>query len=288
VNFQLAQRGRYQGFSVTFPGLPSIFLQGSWVTGDQLAFGFNMANMQTLTPAPPVLSPDKAPKTGQTNTLSVTYRYGDNYKFAYSISPEGGNLATLGYERALALLGSQYEFDRFWLDWRRYYGLPWAHHALAFRASGGANLGETAGDFYLGGFDSATLLSNVDLRTASGVGTRVLPLRGYYLGAVSGPYAYALSSEYRFPVYNVQRGYGIYPIFVRNLHGAVFAEAGQAWKGPLNWKSTLCDVGLELRAQVHAMQAPSEVRLGVAQPLVGVDGAGVTLPMFFADLGTYF
>jgi hypothetical protein len=84
----------------------------------------------------------------------------------------------------------------------------------------------------------------------------------------------------------VQRGYGIYPIFVRNLHGAVFAEAGQAWKDPLNWRNNLYDVGAELRAQTHFMQAPSEVRLGIGQPLVSTGGP--LYPTFFADLGTFF
>ncbi|MDB5098116.1 MAG: tolB protein precursor [Cyanobacteria bacterium RYN_339] len=286
VQFMMAQHGQYQGLSATFPGLPSVFLQGNWITGDTLSVGLEMQNVQNITPLPPEVSAAKTPTTGQTNKVSLTYRYGDNYRFAYSISPEGGNLVTLGYEKALPLIGSFYEYDRFWADWRRYYALPWKHHVLAVRATGGATMGDKAGDYYLGGYDSSTLLSNVDLRTASSVGQRTMPLRGYTLGALTGPYAYALSAEYRFPVYSVQRGYGIYPVFIRNIHGAVFAEGGQAWKAPLDWRNNLYDVGVELRAQTHFMQAPSEVRLGVGQPLVSTGGP--LYPAFFVDLGTFF
>jgi outer membrane protein assembly factor BamA len=158
---------------------------------------------------------------------------------------------------------------------------------LAVRASGGAAIGEQAGNFFLGGFDSATLLTNVDLRTASSVGQRQLPMRGYPFGVSTGPKAAALSAEYRFPIASVQRGYSIYPIFVRNVHGAVFAEAGQAWKDGFDWGQNLYSVGAELRAQTHFMQAPSEVRLGIGQGLIR-QGAGVQWPQLYADVGAYF
>jgi outer membrane protein assembly factor BamA len=273
--------------SATFPGLPAAYLTNNWVTGDTLGVGLNFGNVTLDTPADPALPAAKVPTTGQSNTVSLTYKYGDNYKFAYSISPEGGSLFTLGYEQAMPLLGSQYTFSRVWTDWRRYVALPWAHHVLAIRASGGANMGQQAGNFYLGGYDSMTLLTNVDLRTASGVGTRQLPLRGYNFGAVTGPKAFALSAEYRFPIASIQRGYGIYPIFIRNIHGALFAETGQAWKDAFDLRSNLVSVGAELRAQTHFLQAPSEVRLGVGQGLVSA-GGGLQYPQFYADVGAYF
>lgn len=286
-SYQLTQRALQQGFSVTFPGLPSVFLANNWVTGDQLGVGMNFANVSLDAPADPALPAAKVPKLGQVNTVSLTYKFGDNYKFAYSISPEGGNLVTLGYEQAVPLIGSQASFGRFWTDWRRYIALPWEHHVLAVRASGGAAIGEQAGNFFLGGYDSATLLTNVDLRTASSLGQRQLPLRGYPFGVSTGPKAAALSAEYRFPLASVQRGYGIYPLFVRNVHGAVFAEAGQAWQDRFDWGQNLYSVGAELRAQTHFMQAPSEVRLGLGQGLVR-QGAGAQWPQLYVDVGAYF
>jgi hypothetical protein len=287
-SYMLTQRNLFQGFSATFPGLPAAYLTNNWVTGDTLGFGLNFANTSLDTVPDPALPASRVPVAGQTNTLSVTYKYGDNYKFAYSISPEGGNLFTLGYEQAMPLLGSTTSFGRVWTDWRRYVPLPWAHHVLGLRLSGGATTGgQAAGNYYLGGYDSMTLLTNVDLRTASGIGSRQLPMRGYPFGAVSGPKAYALSAEYRFPIYSVQRGYGIYPNFIRNVHGALFTEAGQAWNAAFDWRSSLVSVGAELRAQTHFLQAPSEVRLGVGQGLV--PALGVTpFPQFYADVGAYF
>lgn len=285
--YPLTQRSLYQGVSATFPGLPAAYLTNNWVTGDTLGVGLNFGNVTLDTPPDPKLPASKVPTQGQTNTLSLTYKYGDNYKFAYSISPEGGSLFTLGYEQAMPLLGSTTSFSRVWTDWRRYVPLPWAHHVLAIRASGGASTGDQAGNLYLGGYDSMTLLTNVDLRTASGVGTRQLPMRGYAFGTVSGPKAFALSAEYRFPIASVQRGYGIYPVFIRNVHGALFAETGQAWKDAFDWRHNLVSVGAELRAQTHFMQAPSEVRLGVGQGLVSA-GGGFQYPQFYADVGAYF
>lgn len=284
----VVQRARYQGLSMTLPGLPSIFLQTQSATGDNLSLAFNAQNVQNETDVAEHNLPERVrPRTGQTNTLSATYKYSDNYKFAYSISPEGGTLATLGYEKALPAIGSQHDFDRVWVDLRRYTGLPWEHHALAMRVSGGTNVGREAGDFYLGGAESSTLFSTIDLRTASSVGTRFMPLRGYGFAAQSGASALAMSTEWRFPLHNVQRGLGIYPIFVRNLHGALFLEAGQAWDGWFDWRRSLADVGLEVRAQAHFQQAPTEIRAGVGQGLVAT-GRGPQWPMVFLELGTYF
>ncbi|MEB3330061.1 MAG: BamA/TamA family outer membrane protein [Candidatus Sericytochromatia bacterium] len=285
----VVQRGRYQGVSATFPGLPSIFLQNQWATGDTVTLAFSAQHVQDEMDVAALGLPERLrPQTGQTNTLAATWRFADNYKHAWSISPEGGNLGTLGYEKALPALGSQHAFDRVWLDWRRYAALPWEHHVLAWRLSGGTSVGGgAAGDFYLGGSDSATLLANVDLRTASGVGTRSVPLRGYAFAAQRGPSVAAFSAEWRFPLLPVQRGWGTVPFFVRNLHGAVFTEAGQAWEGAFDWRRSLLDVGLELRAQTHVQQAPTEVRLGIGQGLV-TPGGGVPWPVAFFELGSYF
>jgi hypothetical protein len=287
VTFNLGERAQYQGISATFPGLPSLFLQNNWVTGDAFSVGLNLANLSLVDPMPAQVPEDKRPVTGQSNSLSLTYKYGDNYKFAYSVSPEGGNLVTLGYEQGMPLLGSQHEFSRVWTDWRRYFQLPWQHHVFAIRALGGANTGSAAGDFYLGGFDSATYLSNVDLRTASSVGTRQLPLRGYFLGTDTGPNGFAVSAEYRFPLLDVQRGYSIYPVFIRKLHGAVFVDSGQAWKGPFDIHNTLTSVGAELRAQTYFMQAPTEVRAGIGQGLVATS-SGYQWPAVYMDIGSFF
>lgn len=284
----VVQRARYQGLSMTLPGLPSIFLQTQSATGDNFSLAFSAQNVQDENDVAALNLPERVrPRTGQTNTLSATYKYADNYKFAYSISPEGGTLATLGYEKALPAIGSNYDFDRVWVDLRRYAALPWPHHALAGRLSGGTNVGREAGDFFLGGAESSTLFNTIDLRTASSVGTRFMPLRGYGFAAQSGASALALSTEYRFPLYGVQRGLGIYPIFVRNVHGAVFAEAGQAWDGWFDWRRSLADVGFELRAQAHVQQAPTEIRAGVGQGLVAT-GRGPQWPAVFLEIGTFF
>ncbi|MFN3431419.1 MAG: TolB family protein, partial [Candidatus Sericytochromatia bacterium] len=90
----ITQRGLYQGLSVTFPGLPSVYLANNWVTGDTVGLGLNFGHVSLDAEPDPALPVSKRPRVGQVNTASVTYKFGDNYKFAYSISPEGGNLVT--------------------------------------------------------------------------------------------------------------------------------------------------------------------------------------------------
>ena len=94
-------------------------------------------------------------------------------------------------------------------------------------------------------------------------------------------------AEWRFPLLDVQRGYDTFPFFLRSLHGAVFTEAGQAWDGAFDWRRSLLDVGLELRAQAHVQQAPTELRAGIGQGLVAASRAP-QWPVVFAEVGTYF
>lgn len=279
----LAQTGRGQGLSVTFPGVPTAFLQNRWVTGDAFSLAWSASQTMPFGAVDPAIPADRLPAFGNRQALSLTYRYGDNYKFAYSVSPEGGSLVTLGYEKALP--GSVGETDRVWADWRRYWGLPWAsHHVLALRAQGGAGLGgPEQPSYFTGGAESATLLANVDLRTASTLGSRTLPVRGYGAYAQSGRNAFALSLEYRAPLVDIQRGWGVYPIFVRALYGAAFVDAGAAWSGPWVPGRTLLAVGAEARAQVFLQQAPTEVRLGLGQ---GLNPGG--WPLLYAEAGSAF
>ena len=61
------------------------------------------------------------------------------------------------------------------------------------------------------------------------VNERAVYLRGYPAAEFRGENAALLSLEYRLPIVNIERGGGQTPFFWRRLHGAVFAEAGNAW-----------------------------------------------------------
>jgi outer membrane protein assembly factor BamA len=70
-------------------------------------------------------------------------------------------------------------------------------------------------------------------------------LRGFSTSSVVGTRAAVLNLDYRFPIAYVERGYRLMPIFLRSLHGAVFADAGTAWT-PGHRQDVRTSIGAEL------------------------------------------
>jgi hypothetical protein len=52
-------------------------------------------------------------------------------------------------------------------------------------------------------------------------------LRGFPAGTLQGRTLSVANLEYRFPLVNTYRGWGVVPIFIRRFHGAIVADAGQ-------------------------------------------------------------
>jgi outer membrane protein assembly factor BamA len=100
------------------------------------------------------------------------------------------------------------------------------HHTLAFHLGAGVSDGDATGPgaFSLGGFTAtalATTLQNVLVQGG-------VALRGYDPFSISGRNFALLNSEYRFPIANLDRGVGAYPVFARRITGAFFMDAGTA------------------------------------------------------------
>ena len=116
-------------------------------------------------------------------------------------------------------------------------------------------------------------------------------LRGFYPASDSGEGYWLTSGEYRFPIATIDRGIGTLPAFARNLSGAVYVDAGDAFDGPadLTAGSTLVGVGAELRALfVVGWGAGLYTRLGYG---VGVHGGGKafgSLDGLYLSLGSSF
>jgi outer membrane protein assembly factor BamA len=99
------------------------------------------------------------------------------------------------------------------------------HDALALRVGGGTTRGEPSfqRSFAVGGFPDGSLFDVVQ--------TNHSVLRGYAQDAFRGRRFAHANAEYRFPLAHPQRGYRTLPVFLRHLHGAVFADAAHAWSG---------------------------------------------------------
>jgi hypothetical protein len=122
------------------------------------------------------------------------------------------------------------------------------------------------GAFQLGGDMPGDVTLSID--------DRDVYLRGYAFGEFRGRRAGLVSLEYRLPLANIERGTGQGPFFFRRLHGAVFAEAGNAWnEGALHASDAKRAVGAELRLDLDfSYRLPLTLRLGIAK---GLDEQGL-------------
>jgi dipeptidyl aminopeptidase/acylaminoacyl peptidase len=161
--------------------------------------------------------------------------------YGYSISTEEGWRATVSTELTRRALGSDEDTGSTSLDMRGYVPVWPRHGVLAVRIAGAASWGEerTRRRFSAGGsspqsggfrfgFDAIGLVRGVDEDDLAGTRAAVLNV------------------DYRLPLARVERGAGTWPLFVRAIHGAVFADAGSAWMGRFHSDAVRVSVGAEL------------------------------------------
>ncbi len=236
------------------------------------------------------------PTRGFFSSVAAGWRTGSTTSYGASISPEKGRSLALGVEATSRALGSwTYDdagavvpFDQLQATAEGRWFVPvrrFPNHVLAVRAAGGASVGDTFryGSFRLGGDFSEG-------------GLTVIPsewrmLRGFYPASDSGEGYWLTSGEYRFPIATIDRGIGTLPAFARNLSGAVYVDAGDAFDAPsdITAESTLVGVGAELRALfVVGWGAGLYTRLGYGfgahgggKPLGSLDGLYLSLGSSF-------
>ena len=127
-------------------------------------------------------------------------------------------------------------------------------------------MGKASGDvlaqgaFQLGGDNPGDVTINVTDTSVH--------LRGYPVNEYRGQKVGLLSTEYRFPIKNIERGGGNTPFFFKRVHGAVFVEAGNAWDGAYASKELKKSVGAEARLDMTLSYfLPITVRVGLAKAL---------------------
>ncbi|HZD04386.1 MAG TPA: hypothetical protein VE173_05700, partial [Longimicrobiales bacterium] len=110
-------------------------------------------------------------------------------------------------------------------------GPGYAHHVLAFRASGGAAEGPGADQFHYDVGGASGLREPFTGFSLFGSRSFFFPARGYPNGERVGRYAWSASAEYRFPLALVNQGVGLLPLHLDRLSGTLFFDAANAW-GP--------------------------------------------------------
>jgi hypothetical protein len=121
------------------------------------------------------------------------------------------------------------------------------------RAAGGRN----SGDFV---FQRQLKVGGVGFGEFLTLDLTNFPVRGYDEATLRGDTATIGSVEYRFPIYEIERGPATWPVFFNRIHGDVFADAGR-----VSGEGTIASAGLELSADfILGNVLPIRYRMGVA------------------------
>jgi hypothetical protein len=205
------------------------------------------------------------------------------HRFGYSISAERGAAIGVTAEAVRPSFGSSGRADAVTADARAYLPGLRRHDVLAVRAAAGASTGDrlVRRTFNLGGvFAQATPLD---------FGREAISLlRGFGADTFAGSHVALANADYRFPIAWPQRGAGTWPVFVRAIHGAVFADAGHAWTRRFDVRDGKFDAGAELALDVVAgYSLPLTVAAGAAR---AHDGSGLVRDgmSFYIRLGHAF
>jgi hypothetical protein len=180
--------------------------------------------------------------------------------YGYSVSPEDGYSVGGTAEVARGGFGSSVDETTFTLDGRAYLPGVSAHHIVAIRGAAGTSSGTPGSrrNFLLGGALAAGDVLDFGREAIS-------LLRGFPSQSFAGNHVALLNADYRFPIARPQRGKGTWPLLLHTIHGAVFADAGEAWTDRFRTNSVKTSAGGELSLNVIAGYSfPLTVTIGAA------------------------
>ena len=177
--------------------------------------------------------------------LRAAWSIDTSRRYGYSISNEHGFSLTASSEWTRKALGATGNGGAVIADGRAYVHVGPRHAALALRAAVAGAWGDprVRRVFAPGGAGPQTGDIEFDLDA-------IALVRGFDTGDVNGSRAAVLNVDYRFPLAWIERGVGTWPLFLRSLHGAVFADAGAAWESRLTRRDRRASLGAELSADV--------------------------------------
>jgi hypothetical protein len=199
-------------------------------------------------------------------SLRGGYSFSNAHTFGYSISAEEGLRASITAEASRARIdGTRAGRERgtgiaLTVDVRKYQALGPRHAVLAVRGAAARFWGDAAAEQEFSASGNGPQLSGL------GFGSDAIGLlRGFREDAISGTRAAVVNLDYRVPLLRIDRGAGTIPLFVRSIHGAVFADAGHAWRGAPRWRDVSASFGAEQSADtIVGFALPVTMTGGVA------------------------
>ena len=206
--------------SIGFPSvtMPISLNGGVTVEGYRSADGFEARHA-------PDENSSYIPTEGVSPRLHLGWGFGNVSRSSLNISPSEGVSGYVGFGLRHRLFGSHATL--FNVDYRlsAYVPMPWhPDHVWLSRVEGGWRGGEPEDvrAYRLGGVPPTNLLMDVvNLTQNAGVW-----LRGFSPDALVGTSYYLLVQEYRFPLLRGRTGLDALPIYINDLHGALFVDAG--------------------------------------------------------------
>ena len=174
-------------------------------------------------------------------SLRGGWLFDNRRRFGYSISSEEGGAVELAVEGGRARATTQGTAATAVFDARWFQRVLSRHTVLALRAAAAVSAGDVVAQrvFSAAGSGPAALAFDFGRDT---VGL----LRGFDPEDVVGTRAAVVNADLRFPIRRVQRGAGTWPLLLRAIHGAAFADAGSAWDGGFRAADIRTAVGGEL------------------------------------------
>ncbi len=199
--------------------------------------------------------------------FSLSYNYLERY--AYSVSTERG----IGLLGSVALrhpsLGSDYESLSFSYGAQGFLPIPWfERHVLSANVTGGYITSNFRDRSYytLGGNSLQNLFQSAVFQGSSST----LVVRGYPAGVRAGSKYLVSSLQWRFPLFDLERGFSTAPLYFRRLKGRLFLDYGSAYNGFLIDSEPLAGVGAEaVLTATFGYYATGSLRLGYAKGLIG-------------------
>ena len=228
----------------------------------ELDVGLTIEAYRSLDGFTPQHTPDQnshdIPDEGLSPKIHVGWGFSSVTRSELNISPsegvEGYVRAGLRYRR-----GSDRRVPDGWLtnvDYHLagYLQLPWAHDQVwAARLEGGWRAGHAdyLRMYRLGGVPPTDIISDV-LNLAQHA---PVWFRGFAPDAYVGSSYHLLVNEFRFPLMRGRTGLDSLPIFFKDLHGALFADAGMVWGGEASRREGLAEtkptLGLSLGGEIR-------------------------------------
>jgi phenylpyruvate tautomerase PptA (4-oxalocrotonate tautomerase family) len=180
-------------------------------------------NATTDTIACPSCSPVSDGRSAR-RSLRGGWGFDSAKSYGYSISAEEGARVAGTMELTRRALGADADGGAATIDARAYVPVFPRHGVLAARVGAARAWGDRLVRRIFSASGSGPQSSGFEF----GVDAIGL-IRGFPEGAVVGERAWVVNVDWRVPLARPQRGFGTLPVFLRAIHAAVFADAGNAW-----------------------------------------------------------